>query len=174
MTVQVTPWKLDYHSGSVKSQFDDPPLGPVTHVTWQTVAEGIAQARREMSVRERRDVSGEEIAAAVGVTPAAYSRWEKGDRTPSEDYVVALAAFFGVTPAYLRYGLPVRGTLSKEEIVEARDRAAAQRAARETEAPSTPSLPPAPTPPPTEDAAGPPAPQATAEDRPRPKRRRGG
>jgi transcriptional regulator with XRE-family HTH domain len=75
-------------------------------VTWQSVSEGIAQARREMSARERRDVTGEEIAAGVGVTPAAYSRWERGERTPSEAWVQKLAKFFGVTPAYLRYGVP--------------------------------------------------------------------
>lgn len=71
---------------------------------WKSVADGIAQARREMSARERRDVTGEEIAKAVGVTSAAYSRWENGERTPNEAAVQKLAAFFGVSPAYLRYG----------------------------------------------------------------------
>lgn len=58
-----------------------------------------------MSARERRDVTGEEIAEAVGVSAAAYSRWEKGQRSPKENDVAKLAAFFGVTPAYLRYGI---------------------------------------------------------------------
>jgi transcriptional regulator with XRE-family HTH domain len=167
MTVQVTRWKLGYRTGPVKSQFDDSRNGVVTHVTWQTVAEGIAQARREMSVRERRDVSGEEIAEAVGVTPAAYSRWEKGDRTPSEDYVRALAAFFGVTPAYLRYGEAVRGTLTEEEVAEAR----ARLAARPPAPPASPASPPAPTPPPTEEGDPPEAPRKAAGGNPRrPKR----
>lgn len=75
-------------------------------MTWQSLAEGIAQARRELSARERRDVSQAEIAEAVGVTVPTYSRWEKGQRTPDEADVQRLAKFFGVTPAYLRYGIP--------------------------------------------------------------------
>jgi transcriptional regulator with XRE-family HTH domain len=76
-------------------------------MSWDTLAEGIAQARRELGVRQRRDVPQEEIASAVGVSVAAYSRWEKGERVPNEDYVRKLALFFGVTPAFLRYGLVV-------------------------------------------------------------------
>lgn len=72
---------------------------------WARLSDGLAQARREMSARERRDIEQEEIAAAVGVSAAAYSRWEKGQRIPKEDDVQKLAAFFGVTPAYLRYGV---------------------------------------------------------------------
>ncbi|MDB4893160.1 MAG: Helix-turn-helix domain [Gemmatimonadetes bacterium] len=60
-----------------------------------------------MASRERRDIEQEEIATAVGVTPQAYSRWEKGLRIPKEGDVLRLAAFFGVAPAYLRYGVSV-------------------------------------------------------------------
>lgn len=72
---------------------------------WQELHVGIAQVRREKEAAEMRDIDQAEIAAAVGVTTAAYSRWERGERTPSEADVVKLAAYFGVTPAYLRYGV---------------------------------------------------------------------
>lgn len=58
-----------------------------------------------MAVRERRDITQGEVATGIGVTVAAYSRWETGQRVPREEDVAKLAAFFGVTPAYLRYGI---------------------------------------------------------------------
>lgn len=58
-----------------------------------------------MAVRERRDVTQGEIAAAIGITTANYSRWESGHRAPREDALAKLAAYLGVTPAFLRYGI---------------------------------------------------------------------
>lgn len=58
-----------------------------------------------MAVRERRDVTQGEIAEAIGITTANYSRWESGQRAPRESALAKLAAFLGVTPAYLRYGI---------------------------------------------------------------------
>jgi transcriptional regulator with XRE-family HTH domain len=75
--------------------------------TRHTLSEGIAQARREMAVRERRDITQGEVATGIGVTVAAYSRWETGQRVPREEDVAKLAEFFGVTPAYLRYGVVI-------------------------------------------------------------------
>lgn len=72
---------------------------------WDTLSEGLAQARREMAARERREIPHEEIAGFIGVSAAAYSRWENGKRVPGEGAVIKLAEFFGVTPAYLRYGI---------------------------------------------------------------------
>lgn len=87
-------------------------------MVWDSLSVGIAQARREMAARERRDIEQDEIAAAVGVTPAAYSRWEKGGRIPKEEDVQKLARFFGVSPMYLRYGVsassPTLDRLGKE------------------------------------------------------------
>jgi transcriptional regulator with XRE-family HTH domain len=74
-------------------------------MAWQLLSEGIAQARREMAVRARRDIEQKEIADAIGVSVTAYSRWERGERIPNEAAVQKLAKFFGVTPAYLRYGV---------------------------------------------------------------------
>jgi transcriptional regulator with XRE-family HTH domain len=58
-----------------------------------------------MAVRERRDVTQRDVAVGVGVSGAAVSQWEAGQRVPKEEDVRKLAAYFGVTPAYLRYGV---------------------------------------------------------------------
>lgn len=114
---------------------------------WETVAEGLAQCRREMSARLHRDVEGKDIARAVGVTPAAYSRWERGQRVPSEDDVRKLAAFFEVSPAYLRYGLEAPSEeplgaprrLTAQEIADARARVAARPDAPPADPPARPA-----------------------------------
>lgn len=46
-----------------------------------------------------------DIALALGVSGASVSEWESGKVTPREDALAKLAAFLGVTPAYLRYGV---------------------------------------------------------------------
>ncbi len=66
--------------------------------------ERLAQERREKGVRERRDVLQKQVARAVGTTATSVSRWEKGIVMPGDAMVRKLAAYFGVTPAWLRYG----------------------------------------------------------------------
>ena len=39
-----------------------------------------------------------EAAARVGITQPAYSRWELGQSSPSEQHLDALAGFFGMAP----------------------------------------------------------------------------
>lgn len=70
------------------------------------MGERIAQARRELGVRERRDVTRADLAAACRVVPSAVTYWETDEKTPREDALERLAAYLGVTPAYLRYGIP--------------------------------------------------------------------
>jgi transcriptional regulator with XRE-family HTH domain len=70
----------------------------------RTLSERLAQARREMGVREWRDVRRAEIAEAVGVDPSMVTLYERGS-VPSEAVLAKLARFFGTTPAYLRYGV---------------------------------------------------------------------
>lgn len=66
--------------------------------------ERVAQERREKSARERRDVLQSEIADAIGTTPTSVGRWEAGLVMPKDAMLVKLAHYFGVTPAWLRYG----------------------------------------------------------------------
>lgn len=46
-----------------------------------------------------------EVAEAAGVVPSAITLYEQGRSNVSEDVLAKLAAFLGVTPAYLRYGV---------------------------------------------------------------------
>lgn len=47
--------------------------------------------------RKQKKLSQEELAARVGVSRQAVSKWELGDATPEVDKLVALAKAFGVT-----------------------------------------------------------------------------
>lgn len=70
-----------------------------------TLGGRIAQARREKGVRDHRDVTQADVGKAVGVSGAAVSQWESGDRVPREDVLAKLADYLDVTPSYLRYGI---------------------------------------------------------------------
>lgn len=83
----------------------------------ETLGDRIAQARREMGVRLRRDVTRGELAASVGVDPSTVSLWESDKKSPREEALAKLAAYLGVTPAYLRYGIPT-DALSPEALPE--------------------------------------------------------
>ena len=48
-------------------------------------------------LRKERAVTQEELAAELGVTATAVSKWEKGNTLPDVLMVCALADFFGVT-----------------------------------------------------------------------------
>ncbi len=48
--------------------------------------------------RKRAKLSQEELAAQIGVSRQAVSKWELGDATPEVDKLLALARAFGVTP----------------------------------------------------------------------------
>jgi transcriptional regulator with XRE-family HTH domain len=58
-----------------------------------------------MAVRARRDVTLAEIAKAVEISPASLSEYEADKKVPREGVLARLAAYLGVTPAYLRYGI---------------------------------------------------------------------
>ena len=73
-------------------------------MTHQGFGDRLAQERREKAARERRDVMQRDVATAVGTTPATVSRWEQGLAKPGDHMMEKLAAYFGVTPGWLRYG----------------------------------------------------------------------
>lgn len=70
----------------------------------QEFGERLAQERREKAARERRDISQKDVAEAVGSTAPSVSRWENGGSPPGDAMLRKLAAYFGVTPGWLRYG----------------------------------------------------------------------
>lgn len=100
----------------------------------QEVAERLAQLRRLRGVRERRDIEAGEIAEAIGVSAAAYSRYEKGERVPKEPYLGRLAAFYEVSRAFIRYGEGARpGPLGLDWVpVDSATVEAAKRSVAET------------------------------------------
>lgn len=64
----------------------------------------IAQERRAKAYREQRDIGQKDVAEAVGATRPSVSRWEAGGSPPNDEMIARLAAYFGVTPGWLRYG----------------------------------------------------------------------
>ena len=56
---------------------------------------------RIQALRKARGLSQEELAAQIGVSRQAVSKWEAGQSQPDLDKVLALSDFFGVTTDYL-------------------------------------------------------------------------
>lgn len=83
-----------------------------------TLGKRIAQARRELGVREQRDVTQLDLAQAVGTTSASLSEWESDKKVPREESLLRLAKVLGVTPAYLRYGYGRAATEVSESIID--------------------------------------------------------
>lgn len=134
-------------------------------MTQQEIAARIAQLRRRKSFLEERDVTQAEVAGATGISLESYSRYENGKRRPPEGAIEKLAAFFGVTAVFIRYGIgeqPITTFRIPDSMAEMFSRALRD------EAPPSPTADP--------PAEGPPAPQKKAAgDRPgrgRPKGRR--
>lgn len=98
----------------------------------------IAQARRELAVRQHKDISKAMLAAAAGVDPSAITLYEGDKSNVGEEVLGRLADYLGVTPAWLRYGVkeapgPVEPNplldqrISDEEIRAARAQVAARK-----------------------------------------------
>jgi transcriptional regulator with XRE-family HTH domain len=64
----------------------------------------LRQARLAFALRRGQDVSKEEAGRAVGMTGAAYGRWEAGAKEPSLATIRTLATFFGVSMGWLTSG----------------------------------------------------------------------
>ena len=71
--------------------------------------------RLRSALRSKR-VSQRELAARIGVTEAAVSRYIKGDRFPRADTAAAIADVLSVHTDELLYGTPVDPTIAHEEI----------------------------------------------------------
>lgn len=103
-----------------------------------TLGERIAQSRRLLGVRENRDISPSDLAGRLGVSAATVYRWESNEKSPREDALAALAALFGVTRAYLRYG--EGETAPPERFVAEVDRSEVDQF-QETAMPAMPAMP---------------------------------
>lgn len=58
-------------------------------------------AKRLRELREERHLSRETAAAAVGIVPRTYQRYEKDERDATGPVLVALADFYDVSTDYL-------------------------------------------------------------------------
>lgn len=56
---------------------------------------------RLSELRKERGVRNVTLASAVGVDQTTYWRWETGRSPIPDEHKLTLAAFYGVTPAYL-------------------------------------------------------------------------
>ena len=99
----------------------------------RTLGDRLAQARRELGVREWRDVRRREIAEAAGVDPSTITLYEQGKSNVGEDVLALLARFFGTTPALLRYGPPESQpvTVDRGTIVAGRGAPTRQKPSKE-------------------------------------------
>lgn len=57
----------------------------------------IRTGERIRQLRAKKNVTQEQLAVFLGVTPQAVSRWETGGGYPDIEYLPMLADFFGVT-----------------------------------------------------------------------------
>lgn len=75
--------------------------------------ERIAQHLRE--IREKKDMTQEDVARAVGVTTRQYQRWERAVSTPYWRNIEALADVLGVAPEVIvDYPNAANGTTPSE------------------------------------------------------------
>lgn len=56
---------------------------------------------RLTSLRERRGLTIEQLAAELGLSPALVGRWEKGSDEPHATELAALSAYYGVSADYV-------------------------------------------------------------------------
>ena len=89
----------------------------------------LAMAQRLVDRRKAAGLSQEALAAQLGVSRQAVSKWERSESSPDTDNLIALAALYGVSLDELLYGETVRdaddsaggdpGTDNLDEVEEA-------------------------------------------------------
>lgn len=70
-----------------------------------SIGRRLAQLRREMAARERRDIPQHVAADEIGASAGAYSRWESDLRTPNDTWLAKLARYYGTTVPFIHYGV---------------------------------------------------------------------
>jgi transcriptional regulator with XRE-family HTH domain len=80
-------------------------------------------------LRRKNDMTQEDLADALGLTPQAVSRWENGAASPDNTVIKKLAYLFDVTTDYLLEVDPVRMKESIREIIDKANAAEPEKAA---------------------------------------------
>ena len=76
--------------------------------------------RKEKSLKNKKNILQEDVAAALGVTKMTVSRWENGKVIPSGNKLEKLANYYSVSPSYiLGYSDELMTFNSGEEIEKA-------------------------------------------------------
>ena len=56
---------------------------------------------RLKNLRKERGLTQDQLAVKTNISQTAISNWEAGNRSPSIEYVIALAHYFGVSLDYI-------------------------------------------------------------------------
>ena len=79
--------------------------------------------RKEKSLKNKKNILQEDVAAALGVTKMTVSRWENGKVIPSGNKLEKLANYYSVSPSYiLGYSDELMTFDSGEEFKKARQK----------------------------------------------------
>ena len=93
----------------------------------------LAMAQRLVDRRKAAGFSQEALAAQLGVSRQAVSKWERSESSPDTDNLIALAALYGVSLDELLYGEAVDSTDDSQADDEARDSDAGAKASDRAE-----------------------------------------
>ena len=73
---------------------------------------------RLRELRKSKDLTQAQVADGINCTPAAYNRYETGERQPPTDALTKLADYFGVSLDYLLGRAPLRDSALSEYEIE--------------------------------------------------------
>lgn len=71
---------------------------------------------RLKSLRQEKQITGEQLGKHLNVTKTAVSYWENGKNFPGEDMLVKIATFFGVSIDYLLGNSNIRSYEQEKEL----------------------------------------------------------
>lgn len=72
---------------------------------------------RLKALRLEENLTQKDVSQAIGISQPAYTYWEKGEKTPTPDKLLALAKLFNVTTDYLLGNSGYR-SVEEEELSE--------------------------------------------------------
>lgn len=93
----------------------------------------LAMAQRLVDRRKAAGLSQEALAAQLGVSRQAVSKWERSESSPDTDNLIALAALYGVSLDELLYGEAMDSTDDSQADDEAQNSNAGTKASDEAE-----------------------------------------
>lgn len=93
----------------------------------------LAMAQRLVDRRKAAGLSQEALAAQLGVSRQAVSKWERSESSPDTDNLIALAVLYGVSLDELLYGEAVDSTDDSQADDEAQDSGAGAKASDKAE-----------------------------------------